>query len=225
MSIFLRIIVVIVSAALGKGIVLAFALDHKVAAMIREAMSPEWREAIGWLIVGGIGLAGLGAWEFVTRALPSNRAKLIIREPYTYKDHPLRTHWCIPVHNAGPAPAKNVQMRLLSLVPRPREPMWSDGLPFLVRRDGHTIDEPAPTINKDTDERFELIHTWQNPDREIYFTGLITTGSAQAVPMRLQNDERWTLAYEVTAENADRITFAIEMFGGNQGATLRRRTT
>lgn len=68
MSILLRILVVVYCTALGHGIVFAFGLDQKVANAIRVAMTPEWREAVSWMLAGSFGLLGLGGWEIWHRS-------------------------------------------------------------------------------------------------------------------------------------------------------------
>ena len=44
----------------------AFRLDQKVANAIQIAMTPEWRQAISWILAGFFGLICLIGWEIVS---------------------------------------------------------------------------------------------------------------------------------------------------------------
>jgi hypothetical protein len=66
-TIIIRILVVVICAAIGRGIVFAFGLDAKVARTIQRLLQtasdfPEARNAIAWSIAGLIGLACLLLW-------------------------------------------------------------------------------------------------------------------------------------------------------------------
>jgi hypothetical protein len=67
MSILSRIFVVVLCTAVGHGIVFAFGLGKKVAAVIslitQTKISPDAMSALTWSIAGVIGLIGLGLWE------------------------------------------------------------------------------------------------------------------------------------------------------------------
>ncbi len=63
MALLKRILVVVFCTTIGHGIVFAFDLDKKAAAMISVAMTPEKLEAISWIVAGLIGLIGLLIWE------------------------------------------------------------------------------------------------------------------------------------------------------------------
>jgi len=62
-SLLIRLVVVIVFAAIGRGIVLAFGLDVKVARAIQVAAKSGSFVAVSWVIAGMIGLVGLLGWE------------------------------------------------------------------------------------------------------------------------------------------------------------------
>jgi hypothetical protein len=78
-----RVLVTICSTAVGRGIVFAFRLDRFVADMIQTVMTPEWREAIAWMLAGALGLIGLGLWEFAP--------KLIRKAASTKREIPVTT--------------------------------------------------------------------------------------------------------------------------------------
>jgi hypothetical protein len=59
------IIAAIVGGAIGRGIVLAFGLDAKVARVIRAAASSANVKAIAWVITGLFGIAGVLSWELL----------------------------------------------------------------------------------------------------------------------------------------------------------------
>jgi hypothetical protein len=63
LSILRRVLVVIFCTAVGHGIVFAFGLDQIAANAIRVVMTPEWRQAISWVLAGAFGLIGLAGWE------------------------------------------------------------------------------------------------------------------------------------------------------------------
>jgi hypothetical protein len=56
------IVVAIAFAAIGRGIVSAFALDAWVARMIRGALDSQYLSAIAWTLSGVVGLAALTVW-------------------------------------------------------------------------------------------------------------------------------------------------------------------
>lgn len=60
----ISILFAVVCGAIGRGLVIAFSLDEKVARIIQELdkLSPEALSAISWGISGFIGLAGLACW-------------------------------------------------------------------------------------------------------------------------------------------------------------------
>jgi hypothetical protein len=66
-----RVLVSVFCTALGRGIVLAFGLDEKVATALRIAMTPAWKETMAWLLAGGFGLIGLVAWELRHKLIPA----------------------------------------------------------------------------------------------------------------------------------------------------------
>jgi hypothetical protein len=63
MSLIHKMLVALLCTAIARGIVSAFGLDLKVAALIREAMNPQWREAVAWILSGTAGLIVLALWE------------------------------------------------------------------------------------------------------------------------------------------------------------------
>lgn len=73
MSLLKRILVVILSTAIGRGLVFAFGLDQKAASMIRAVVTPEFKAALPWLLAGAIGLIGLGIWEVRPKWLQRSR--------------------------------------------------------------------------------------------------------------------------------------------------------
>lgn len=80
--IIIGVVVAILSGAIGRGIVLAFGLDAKVARMIRAATTSSNVKAIAWVISGLFGIAGLVSWELlhvserVEAVLPVHRPAL-----------------------------------------------------------------------------------------------------------------------------------------------------
>jgi hypothetical protein len=131
----------------------------------------------------------------------------------------MRNRWRMIVHNTGSAAARNVQMCLRSVTPRPREPMWFSDYPYLVSRPGHTIDEPSVMINPNNNETYELVAGWPN-NGEFYSNGLDTKTQH---PIRIESNERWILNYDITAENAPPLTFSVEMYVDERAVILRRR--
>src|ERR1700730_2268339 len=61
------------------------------------------------------------------RALEQQRATLTISGPHLQSDARFKNtiHWRMTIHNAGPAPARNVQMKLRNGAPEPKDTHWA----------------------------------------------------------------------------------------------------
>lgn len=61
-KIVIGILVVVLSGTIGKGVIKAFALDEKVARVIKGFLSSGLVEATGWILTGAFGLVCLIVW-------------------------------------------------------------------------------------------------------------------------------------------------------------------
>jgi hypothetical protein len=137
-------------------------------------------------------------------------AKLHISGPTNYQNHPLVNRWRMKVHNEGNSTAVNVQIRLRDIVPRPKYCLWGADYPYSVQLVS-TVGGPqfACRINKNDAATFEIVSGWPN-NGDFYTDGLDTKTSDNRV--RIENDERWELKYDVIAENAAPKSFSMEMW-------------
>jgi hypothetical protein len=128
--------------------------------------------------------------------------------PYLHRDD-ITNHYRMVVENHGGSPAKNVKVLLSNIVPRPRYQPWKADYPYPVQRVGAPGSEHAPCqIGPGLQERFEVISGWPNTEG-MMFAGGLNTKSENWHPIHIQDDEHWTLTYEVTADNAETRHFSL----------------
>ena len=139
--------------------------------------------------------------------LHANRAMLTISGPHMFKDHRYKNQlrWRMKVHNAGPAAANNVQIKLKHVNFGPKDPTWSADYPYPIARMGSTTDAP---INPNDDESYEIIRGWKS-EAGLFFTTIDTRGHNQ---IQIQPEELWEFLYEATSSNAQTIGFVLRIF-------------
>jgi hypothetical protein len=156
-------------------------------------------------------------------------AVLSISGPHLLRDrnYKNKNQWRVTVHNAGPAAARNVQMKLRSGAEEPKDPRWSGDYPYPVSRvgtitndPGH-INVPGQQINANDDEMYEIVCGWETERGHQFFTDINTKGGGHN-QIQINSNERWKLSYEVTAENASPIKFDLEIFIENDGVKAIR---
>lgn len=182
---------------------------------------PVW---LPYLVVALLITVGL-AWVLYPKRRMGRTARLTIKGPHLHQYPPDQSHttnFCrMAVHNFGPAAAKNVRMRLLNIEPRPRHSSWLANYPYPVARAGQPIEAATCVLDRDADELFQVACGWRNSRGE--FMAGLDTKSAFHNPTPIELDEHWQLTYEVTADNAEAITFLLEMFVDGGGVDIRRR--
>jgi hypothetical protein len=156
-------------------------------------------------------------------------AKLSISGPHLLKDRKYKnkSQWRIKVHNAGPATASNVQVKLRSSVSEPRDSRWSSDYPYhvypidVIINDPVQINDPKRQINACDDETYEITCGWQS-ERSQFFTAVNTKGGGH-YEIHIERDERWEFIYQVTAANADFINFTLDIFIEGDAAQVVRK--
>jgi hypothetical protein len=182
---------------------------------------PVW---LPYLVAAALIAAGL-AWMFWPKRGIGKTARLAIKGPRLHQYPPDQSHttsFCrMAVHNNGAAAANNVRIRLHNIEPRPRHSSWSADYPYPVARVGQPIETSGCAIDRGADELFQIACGWKNARGE--FMAGLDTKSAFHNPTPIEPDERWELTYEVTADNAEAITFLLEMFVEGGAVAMRRR--
>jgi len=122
------------------------------------------------------------------------------------------------VTNAGGEIAANVRVLLRDIAPKPRSAAWraenAQAMTWVTAAPGH---EQSPcNIEADREETFEVIAGSPGAEGTVVCRGLNTAAPAEAVP--IEDDERWTLTYEVVADNARPVGFTLE--AALEGKTL-----
>jgi hypothetical protein len=144
--------------------------------------------------------------------------KLKVTGPYIFQDHLAINHWRMKVHNEGPATAVNVRMRLCDIDTRPKYPLWVADYRYPVRLVGTAGNAQfSCRINQNDDAAFEIVSGWRN-NGDFYTGGLDT--KAKDNPIRIENNERWVLKYDIISDNATSINFSVEMFIDPTSRTL-----
>jgi Domain of unknown function (DUF4062) len=146
-------------------------------------------------------------------------ATLSITGPHILKDprYKNKNQWRMTVHNAGPAAARNVRMKLRSGAPGPKEPRWPADYPYDVYPVGTITNDPSHIrsterqINANDDQIYEITCGWEIDSGAQFFTDINTKGGGHN-QINIDLDERWKLSYEVTAENALPVRFTLEIF-------------
>ncbi len=146
--------------------------------------------------------------------------RLRVSGPYLHVDgERAARHYRMIVSNAGGEIAANVRVLLREIAPRPRSGAWradySHPMVWLAAAPGH---EGAPcNIESEREETFEVIADSSSAEGGVVCEGLNTTvGRGEPVP--IEDDERWTLSYEVVADNARSVGFALQ--AALEGKTL-----
>jgi hypothetical protein len=129
---------------------------------------------IGW--VGGI--LGFILILLANYFRPDGHAELTIGGPHKLEDSKYLNlaRWRIRVHNAGPATASNVQIKLLDGRPGPRDQNWSGDYPYpvyqadTIRNNPEHIRLTGRTINKDDVENYEVSCCWRAAEGDQLFT-------------------------------------------------------
>lgn len=136
--------------------------------------------------------------------------RLRVSGPYLHPDRAER-HYRMIVTNAGGEIAANVQVLLRGIAPRPRHQAWRAEYPYPMSRvttaSGH---EQAPcNIGSDREETFEVFAGWKSAEGPM-LCGSLDTKADRPSPVPIEEDERWALSYEVVADNARPVGFALE---------------
>jgi hypothetical protein len=177
-----------------------------------------------------LAFAGIGAflfWKTRPSGAPQD-ATLSISGPHRFKEsqYKNKNRWRMMVHNAGPAAARNVQMKLRSGAPEPKDSNWTGDYPYVVYPVGTITNDPghissvARQINANDDERYEITCSWKAESGQ-FFTDINTKGGGHN-NIQINSDERWKLSYEVTAENASPIRVVLEIFIEDDGVKVVR---
>ena len=135
---------------------------------------------------------------------------LKVTELYPHRQG-LERHYRVIVTNAGGEIAANVKVLLRGITPRPRYERWRADYPYPMNRvtvaSGH---EQSPcNIGPDKSETYEVIAGWPTPEGWV-FCGSLDTKVDYRNPLQIEEDERWSLTYEIVADNAASVEFALE---------------
>lgn len=181
---------------------------------------PFW---LPYLVVALLITVGL-AWALYPKRRIGETARLSIKGPRLHQYPPDQSHttyFCrLAVRNHGPATAKNVRMHLLNIEPRPRHSSWLADYPYPVAPVSQPVEAVTCVLDRDADELFQVARGWKNSRGE--FMAGLDTKSAFHNPTPIEPDERWQLTYEVTADNAEAVSFLLEMFVDGGGVAMRR---
>jgi hypothetical protein len=186
--------------------------------------------AVSWVVFFAIRLVGAPARLYArladekceiearVRVLEQQRATLTLNGPLLHNDPRFKNkkHWRMKVHNAGPATARDVKIRLKGGAPEPKDSNWTGDYPYAVYPIGTIKNYPGHInaigrqINANDDERYEITCGWKSESGQ-FFTDVNTKGGGHN-NIQINSDERWRLSYEVTAENTSPIRFTLEIF-------------
>ena len=184
--------------------------------------APAWLPYVLATSLIVVGIAGL-LW---TRTWSLGAARLSVKGPRLHQYPPNRaqtTSFCrMRILNRGPADAKDVQIRLLGIEPRPRHSSWRADYPYPVARVGQPIDASTCEIARGADEIFQVASGWRDVRGE--FMAGLDTKSGFHNPTPIAPDERWELTYEVTAGNARPVRFLLEMSVQGSGVAVKRKS-
>ena len=184
--------------------------------------APVWAP---YLVSAALIIVGLGVF-FYPGDGKRDAARLSVKGPHFHQYPPRQrqtTHFCrVRIHNRGPAPANNVQIRLLNIEPRPKHASWTGDYPYPVARVGQPIAVPGGLIKRGGDEVFQVASGWKD-SRGDYLAGL-DTKSPFHNPTPIAPDERWQMTYEVTADNAEPVQFLLEMFVSGDAVAIKRKS-
>jgi hypothetical protein len=149
--------------------------------------------------------------------------RLRVSGPYLHPDRAER-HYRMIVTNAGGEIATTVRVLLRGIAPRPRHGSWRAEYPYpmawVTAEPGH---ERSPcNIGPDREEAFEVIAGSPSAEGALVCGGLDTTAERPA-PLPIEDDERWTLSYEVVADNARPVGFALWVYVEGKTLVVERR--
>ncbi len=144
--------------------------------------------------------------------------RLRVSGPYLHAEQAER-HYRMIVTNAGGDVAANVRVLLRAIAPKPRHESWRADYPYPMRwvtaEPGH---ESSPcNVGAEREETFEVIAGWPSAEGAVVCGGLDTKGE-RPEPLPIADDERWTLSYEVVADNARAVGFTLD--ASLEGKTL-----
>ena len=136
--------------------------------------------------------------------------RLRVSGPYLHPDRAER-HYRMIVTNAGGEIAANVRVLLRGIAPKPRAAAWRADYPYpmnwVTAAPGH---EGSPcNIGADKEETFEVIAGAPSAEGPVLCASL-DTKVERAEPLAIEDDERWTLSYEVVADNARPLAFELD---------------
>src|ERR1700730_13036842 len=147
-------------------------------------------------------------WKWSKKHLvKESKTKLEVSGPHLLSDHLGNNRWRFRVHNHGSATANNVQMQLQNINPRPKYDRWQADYPYPVSRVGKTLNEPPSRINLGDEENYE-VWTWLGSDGN-HYASIDTRDKVNQTA--IESSEVLELEYDVTAENADRVCFSMQM--------------
>jgi hypothetical protein len=181
----------------------------------------------GLLVLGLIAVALLAFPELAGGVLwlrsQTEPPRLRVSGPYLHPDRAER-HYRMIVTNGGGEIAANVQIMLRAIAPKPRAASWRGEYPYAMRwvsaAPGH---ERSPcNIGSDKEETFEVIAGSPSAEGPLVCGGLDTKAEA-AAPVPIEDDERWTLSYEVIADNARAVGFDLEASVEGRALVLERK--
>jgi hypothetical protein len=140
----------------------------------------------------------------------SGRPRLAIGGPRLLQDDRVIKckQWRMTVENHGGMVARNVRMLLTGIAPRPRYVGWAADYPYPVKRvTAPGLEHSTCNVSPTGIEYFEVLSGWPNAEGRIFTDGLDTKNEGNRIQM--DNDERWELAYRVTADDAEPLTFSL----------------
>jgi hypothetical protein len=181
----------------------------------------------GLFLLGLIGVALLAFPELAAGILWLRRRteppRLRVSGPYLHAERAER-HYRMIVTNAGGETATTVQVLLRGIAPRPRQGSWRAEYPYPMAwasaEPGH---EHSPcNIGSDREEAFEAIAGWRSAEGALVCGGLDTKAEPPA-PVPIEDDERWTLSYEVIADNARPVGFDVEAYVEGKTLVVERK--
>jgi len=181
----------------------------------------------GLFLLGLIGVALLAFPELSAGILWLRRRteppRLRVSGPYLHPDR-VERHYRMIVTNAGGEIAANVQVLLRGIAPRPRYAAWRAEYPYPMSRataaSGH---EQSPcNIGSDREETFEMIAGWKSAEGSM-LCGNLDTKADHPNPVEIEDDERWTLSYEVVADNARSVGFALDAYVEGKTLVVERK--
>lgn len=148
----------------------------------------------------------------------ANKTTLSISGPHLLQDRRYinKNQWRMRVHNAGSEAARNVQMKLRGAVSQPKDTRWGADYPYFVypvgtiMSDAGHLSRPERQINPNDYENYEITTGWKSEGGP-FFTSVNTKGGGHN-DIQIQPGERWQFFYDVTAENADPLSFTLHIF-------------